>query len=195
MIRILTRSGIALAALAAASMASATTYVGTRTIGTGSVNISITTDDTIGVLSDANILSYTIDLFNTDGSFTLTESNSETLIIGSGLSATATDLLFDFGASGAFALFQAPTTGSGQTFYCLQAIDGNCYAPTGIASEAVEATTDYVYPTTEDRGVQTIASVTGVPEPATWAMMLLGFGAIGVSMRYRRRSQAVRAAV
>jgi hypothetical protein len=26
-----------------------------------------------------------------------------------------------------------------------------------------------------------------VPEPATWAMMLLGFGAIGGEMRYRRR--------
>jgi hypothetical protein len=26
-----------------------------------------------------------------------------------------------------------------------------------------------------------------VPEPATWAMMLLGFGAIGLSMRKRRR--------
>ena len=29
--------------------------------------------------------------------------------------------------------------------------------------------------------------VEGVPEPATWAMMLLGFGAIGASMRLRRR--------
>ena len=27
----------------------------------------------------------------------------------------------------------------------------------------------------------------GVPEPGTWAMMLLGFGGIGVSMRRRRR--------
>ena len=26
-----------------------------------------------------------------------------------------------------------------------------------------------------------------VPEPGTWAMMLLGFGAIGVSMRRRKR--------
>ena len=29
------------------------------------------------------------------------------------------------------------------------------------------------------------------PEPATWAMMLLGFGAIGVSMRRRRGTQAL----
>jgi hypothetical protein len=30
-----------------------------------------------------------------------------------------------------------------------------------------------------------------VPEPATWAMMLLGFGMTGAAMRYRRRSTAV----
>lgn len=33
-----------------------------------------------------------------------------------------------------------------------------------------------------------------VPEPATWAMMLVGFGAIGVSMRRRRRSAALQVA-
>ncbi|MEO6581327.1 MAG: PEPxxWA-CTERM sorting domain-containing protein, partial [Sphingomicrobium sp.] len=42
-------------------------------------------------------------------------------------------------------------------------------------------------------GIQSIASIASVdgavPEPATWAMMLLGFGAIGMSMRRRRRSQ------
>lgn len=30
-------------------------------------------------------------------------------------------------------------------------------------------------------------SVPGVPEPATWAMMLLGFGGIGMAMRRRRK--------
>ncbi|MEO6248896.1 MAG: PEPxxWA-CTERM sorting domain-containing protein [Sphingomicrobium sp.] len=41
----------------------------------------------------------------------------------------------------------------------------------------------------------TLFSGTGaVPEPATWAMMLLGFGAMGVSMRRRRRVTAMQIA-
>lgn len=37
-------------------------------------------------------------------------------------------------------------------------------------------------------GTLTISNVVaGVPEPATWAMMILGFGLIGATMRYRRR--------
>jgi hypothetical protein len=39
------------------------------------------------------------------------------------------------------------------------------------------------------RGTLSFGNVAAVPEPGTWAMMLLGFGAIGFSMR-RRRSQA-----
>jgi len=35
-------------------------------------------------------------------------------------------------------------------------------------------------------------SISAVPEPATWAMMLVGFGGMGVAMRSRRK-QAVAA--
>ena len=38
-----------------------------------------------------------------------------------------------------------------------------------------------------DAIVDNIAVTTAVPEPSTWAMMLFGFGAIGFSMRRRRR--------
>ncbi|HEY4075333.1 MAG TPA: FxDxF family PEP-CTERM protein [Rhizomicrobium sp.] len=34
----------------------------------------------------------------------------------------------------------------------------------------------------------TIEAISAVPEPATWAMLLLGFGSIGLLMRARRRS-------
>ena len=44
-------------------------------------------------------------------------------------------------------------------------------------------------------GVQTIASISSaVPEPATWAMMIIGFGAIGSMVRTSRRRNAFSAA-
>lgn len=39
-------------------------------------------------------------------------------------------------------------------------------------------------------GTVSFRSAAAVPEPATWAMMLLGFGAIGFSMRRRRQQGA-----
>lgn len=37
-------------------------------------------------------------------------------------------------------------------------------------------------------GTLTFAQTSAVPEPATWGMMLLGFGAVGASLRRRRRT-------
>jgi hypothetical protein len=39
-----------------------------------------------------------------------------------------------------------------------------------------------------------VVSASAVPEPGTWAMMLLGFGAVGFSMRRRRRVHLMQAA-
>lgn len=42
-----------------------------------------------------------------------------------------------------------------------------------------------------NRPITTVSLVfAAVPEPGTWAMMLLGFGAMGVSLRHRRRTRA-----
>ena len=37
-------------------------------------------------------------------------------------------------------------------------------------------------------GISVTAQIPAVPEPATWAMMIVGFGAIGASLRRRRRA-------
>ncbi len=53
---------------------------------------------------------------------------------------------------------------------------------------------DGIHPTAaiQEAGYQDMVQKFGlappVPEPATWAMMVIGFGAIGAAMRYRRRS-------
>jgi hypothetical protein len=36
------------------------------------------------------------------------------------------------------------------------------------------------------QGTADLAGVGGVPEPATWAMMLIGFGGLGAVLRRRR---------
>jgi hypothetical protein len=40
-------------------------------------------------------------------------------------------------------------------------------------------------------GTAEFTPVTAVPEPATWAMMLLGFGAVGFSIRRKRRTALI----
>ena len=47
---------------------------------------------------------------------------------------------------------------------------------------------DYTYDSTGVRATVSTAAVTApVPEPATWAMMIAGFGAVGFAMRRRNR--------
>ncbi|MBB4617464.1 hypothetical protein GGQ96_001592 [Sphingomonas abaci] len=46
----------------------------------------------------------------------------------------------------------------------------------------------YVLPTVNGATV----TISAVPEPATWALMLLGFGMVAGAARYRRRNTAVR---
>ena len=48
------------ALLCVASSASAITYVADRAVGPGFVSLSITTDDTLGVLSESNIVDWSV---------------------------------------------------------------------------------------------------------------------------------------
>jgi hypothetical protein len=61
--------------------------------------------------------------------------------------------------------------------------NGNTFANSGFQSFAGF---DYTFRTYSDDSVLTGA----VPEPATWLMMILGFGMVGGAMRYRQRHPA-----
>lgn len=168
--------------------ASAILYNVNKTIGAGGVTGSITTDGTIGVLSTGNITDWNLVLDDGGGTFNLlgplSGANSQRLISGSAFSATAMDLLFDFSFGSGFVLFQNPTTGSGQNFWCID--NGGCinnFVPGETVRVGSVGETGHLL-----SGSQIIASasVSQIPEPGTLA--LLGFGLAGLGFARRRKA-------
>lgn len=51
----------------------------------------------------------------------------------------------------------------------------------------------YSTPTLVGTGTAELTLVAPIPEPGTWAMLLIGFGLVGGTMRYRRRALALAA--
>ena len=84
---------------------------------------------------------------------------------------------FTFGGTTGFAL------GSGSNFFGFQGILGQ-----SIASFSIDITPGSIQNVQQIRLDET-GAVGAVPEPGTWAMMLVGFGAMGFSVRRRRKTQ------
>lgn len=167
----------------AAVPASAAVYVVSQSGGGVSATGTITTDGTLGSLGNANVIDWQFNLNDGSGTFSLNGSaNSQRSISGSGLTATATGLFFDFSGAG-FALFQNPSIGSGVNFICFA---GNNVC--GGGTNRTSITVSNFGGGFAQQGVQQIGRLDGqgaVPEPATWALMMLGFGGIGYAMRRR----------
>ena len=74
------------------------------------------------------------------------------------------------------------TLGNGENFFGFQGINGE-----SIQSFSIAISPGSIQDVRQIRLDQVTAAV---PEPGTWALMLLGFGAVGVGMRRRRRKSA-----
>jgi len=172
------------ASLALAASANATTYFGNRTVGTATVDFTIVTDDTLGALTVDNILDWSVKISNNGetAAFTANDDGAKLSIVGSAFTAGAGGLYFDFGAAGTnYAAFVSAFRQS----YCVQTTACWDFAgPKETAAAGAFATNSQVAPRT---GVEQIAAV---PEPGTWALMLLGFGGAGAALRSRRKALA-----
>ena len=169
---------ITLASLASA----ATVYNVNRAIGAGSVVGTITTDGSTGVLGSSNITNWSLTLTDNSGSFFLNGTgNSAVSVSGSAFSATATDLSFNFNAGSGYVLFQNPSIGSGNNFWCID--NGGCIN-SFVPGETVRTSSANGQVGTLRSGSQIITSTSPVPIPAAawlFGSALLGF--VGLSRR------------
>lgn len=93
------------------------------------------------------------------------------------------------GGTKTLAQWIADNSGSTLSVYGIQVGFGSGWEGTfsGAADNVNIAFGQTVYNT----NFEVAAATSPVPEPATWSMMIIGFGAVGASMRYRRRTSAV----
>ena len=151
------------------------------------VSGTITTNGTIGYLSSSDIVDYNLlltDNYRPEYDIDLTPADSSIVQdTGNGLLASATTLAFNFSNSGAVFLVQVNAY-SGAQYLCFQAMNGPCVAGETIVPDYYSV--DGVVAT----GLSGAVPLNGVPEPATWGLMLLGAGGIGTVMRSRRRVTA-----
>jgi hypothetical protein len=123
---------------------------------------------------------------------------------GSGESVTVNDLTLKFFSSAGVLLgsidnpvggtfFSSSDIGNGSAgFIFTVSADEHAYVNAILGAgvtiyTALEATVTGVHGGPETFAIVNLNRPTGVPEPATWAMMLLGFGGIGFAMRRGRK--------
>ena len=159
------------------------TYHVNQTIGGGSVVGTIQTDGAIGVLGSADITAWNLDLNGPGATFNITNANSVMFMTGSDVTATATDLFFDFsGADGGILLFQQGLF-SGAHYYCDATTTAACLQGASVTPQTFANTS---FQNVAVAGNHVIGTAAAVAEPAVLAVF--GTGLLGLGLVRRRRS-------
>jgi hypothetical protein len=144
---------------------------------------SVTTNGELGTLAASDIDSWNLTVISSPLTTILTPLNSTLGVVGSALSATATELTFDFSSGAGTVQIEGPTG-----FWCLAGtISVECTLASG--SGAVAQNSEALGVASVDQshfavgnmvlsGAQVIG-VAAVPEPSVWAMLVLGFAGLG----------------
>lgn len=144
----------------------------------------------VGLSTAAPVCAATL-IANIGGPYTFTPDSQSITLYGTGSSGPINSYMWYRGVGADGPLIQLATTAAPQFTDSTIASGlpvGFVYSY-GLRVADGSGTSDLV------RTTATVVSVAGaVPEPATWALMLLGFGGIGVAMRRRRRFAALQVA-
>jgi hypothetical protein len=167
--------------------ASTITYTSMESFDGATVDLSITTDGVIGPVSTSDITNWNISITDPSASVDMTPLNSQVEVEGSAFTATPTALSFNFNtALGGFVLFELGTLADDGPFWCAT----NIVCSAGMTPPAIGVSTTNGEAVIEQMGLagETVIATAGsssIPEPSTWAMMLLGFACLGF-VGYRR---------
>ena len=157
---------------------------------TDTVQGSITTDGTIGVLAEADILHWDLNLIddlNSANDIELTDANSNIpTFTGTALSATATALSFDYSGSGEFGIQENGFDFSGDHYFCFSTGVFACLAGETISPQVYTSDGVVLTGATEPVGQQPLdQSTSAVPEPSSYGLMLTGLLGVGATLKRR----------
>ncbi len=170
-------------------VAHATTYTGLREVGGNTVQLSVTTDSALGLLSPADITHFRVEIAGPLGHYVLTPANASVSMEQGRLTATQNSLVYDFTDPVGVNYFNFYQNGDPFPQYCLSS-SFYCDASPGeaVSIYPLNAMFPSVYSNSET-GLVTIATVAStVPEPSALVLMTVGFAFTGLASKRNVRN-------